>query len=86
LVSVKSGLMLMVLLRVRFLGEINEIFSVLLDRIYLADAYFINCGSREVQPLLSCLKVRYNSNIDTVSGSTLKDAMRLQGKANTNYS
>lgn len=45
-----------------------------------------NWGNSEVQPLLSCLRVRYTSNVDTISGSSISLAIRLKLFGSSSYS
>lgn len=44
----------------------------------LRDKFFINCGNNEAQPRLSCRSVKYSSNVDTISLSTLRVPMRRE--------
>lgn len=53
------------------------IISSLLRLLKVFFTYFKNCGNMDVQPLRSCFKVKYNSNVDTVFGSTINDAILL---------
>lgn len=38
--------------------------------MFVECTYFKNCGNIDVHPLLSCFNVKYNSNVETVFGST----------------
>lgn len=66
--------------------QIRKSVIVMILIYYGRLTYFRNCGNNEVQPLVSCFSVKYNSKVETVFGSTLKAEIRLQQKSIQEYS